>query len=224
MQMITPALGSYPILATRRFRLRPFALSDIRPLVLMAGEHRVSDTSIGVPHPYTAEFARMWISSHATEWQTRQALHWAATTDAAGGDDQILGYVGLHKIDHLRHQAEARFWVGAGVDHLGFAREWLEALVEFAVSLLNLRRIYALQIARHPHAGRVLAAIGMQQEGLTRKRIYKEGLFEDVIVWSITKQQWHALPSAADAPALPETEVPWQGTHLHHETPLPADG
>lgn len=224
MQMISPAFGSYPVLATRRFKFRPFALSDIRPLVQMAGEHRVSDTSIGVPHPYTAEFARMWISTHATEWQTRRALHWAVTTQALGGDNQILGYLGLHRIDPLRHQAEARFWVGAGVDHLGFAREWLEALVEFAVSRLNLRRIYALQIARHPLAGRVLAAIGMQQEGLTRKRIYKEGLIEDVIVWSIMKEQWRALSSAVDAPAQPEIEVLWQGTHPRHETPLPADG
>jgi [ribosomal protein S5]-alanine N-acetyltransferase len=201
MQMINPAFGSYPVLTTRRFQFRPFALSDIRPLVLMAGEHRVSDTSIGVPHPYTAEFARMWIASHATEWQARSALHWAVTNEASGVDQQILGYLGLHRIDHVRHQAEARFWVGAGVDHFGFAREWLEGLVEFAVSRLNLRRIYALQIARHPLAGRVLAAIGMQQEGLTRKRIYKEGLIEDVIVWSIMKEEWQALPSAAEAPA-----------------------
>jgi [ribosomal protein S5]-alanine N-acetyltransferase len=207
---------SYPMLATQRFKFRPFALSDIRELVRLASEHRVSDTSIGVPNPYTAEFARMWISSHPAEWRGRQALHWAATMGSSGGESQILGYVGLNRIDHVRHQGEVRFWVGSGTDRLGFAREWLEAIVDFAVAGLNLRRIYALQIARHPLAGRVLATIGMQQEGLARKRIYKEGLFEDVIVWSISDVKWQAMRNleeeyfswrpAADSPARPESK------------------
>jgi hypothetical protein len=29
-------------------------------LATLAGEHRIADPTIGVPHPYTMEFARMW--------------------------------------------------------------------------------------------------------------------------------------------------------------------
>lgn len=199
MQTSVPS-ESYPVLATRRFQLRPFMLSDIPRLVQIAGEHRVSQTSIGVPHPYTTEFARMWISSHSAEWKNRHALHWAATTDAREGGGQIVGYAGLDKIDDERHQAEVRFWVGSGVERLSFAHEWLQAIVDFAMSHLRLLRIYALQVARHPLAGRVLAAIGMQQEGQTKKRIYKEGMIEDVIVWSILQEEWRAIRADADAP------------------------
>jgi hypothetical protein len=66
---------SYPTLATRRFRFRPFVLSDITPLATLGSEHRIADTTIGVPHPYTTEFARMWISSHSADWEDRRALH-----------------------------------------------------------------------------------------------------------------------------------------------------
>ena len=234
MRATSEVADSYPSLATRRFRIRPFALSDIRRLVSIAGEHRVSDTSIGVPHPYTTEFARMWISSHPIEWKRRQALHWAATRDGEGAEDEILGYVGLHNIDHVRRQAEARFWVGSGVDRLGFAREWLEAIVEFAIARLNLCRIYALQVARHPLAGRVLAAIGMQQDGLARKRIYKEGLMEDILVWSIEEQEWQAVRTpeeqhvssraAADSTGRPATADLEPEPRRHPEVRPPADG
>jgi [ribosomal protein S5]-alanine N-acetyltransferase len=153
--------SSYPTLRTRRFRFRPFVLTDISPLTTLAGEHRVADTTIGVPHPYTAEFARMWISSHSAAWQRRRALHWAAVNV---GDERIAGYAGLHHIDMERAQAELRFWVGCGVERTSDAVEWSAAIVEFALAELDMNRVYALQLDRHPLAGRVLSAIGMERE------------------------------------------------------------
>ena len=176
--------SSYPTLSTRRFRFRPFALTDIEPLAVLAGEHRVADMSIGIPHPYTIEFARMWISSHSAAWEVRRALHWATLRD---GDDQIVGYAGLNNIDTERRQAELRFWVGCGVERRSDAVEWSTAVVEFALTAINLNRIYALQLGRHPLAGRVLSDIGMQREGLVRKRIHKGGLVEDLVCWAIVR-------------------------------------
>lgn len=176
--------GSYPTLSTRRFRFRPFVMTDIAPLAALAGEHRIADTTIGVPHPYTMEFARKWISSHSAAWKSRRALHWAALKVGA---ERIVGYAGLREIDIYRGQAEMRCWVGCGVERKSDAVEWSAAIVDFALTRLNLNRVYALQLGRHPRAARVLAAIGMQREGSVRKRIYKDGLFEDVVCWAIVR-------------------------------------
>lgn len=176
--------SSYPTLSTRRFRFRPFALTDIGPLATLAGEHRVADTSIGIPHPYTMEFARMWILSHSAAWEGRRALHWAVLRD---GDDRIAGYAGLSEIDMDRSQAEMRFWVGCGVERKSNAIEWSAAIVDFALTRLKLNRAYALQLTRHPRTARILASIGMQREGFVRKRIYTNGLSEDVVCWAIVR-------------------------------------
>jgi len=151
----------------------------------LAGEHHIADTSIGIPHPYTVEFARMWISSQPAGSDGRPALHWAALE---AGEDRIVGYAGLDKIDAARGQAELRLWVGCGVKRKSDAIEWSAAIVDFAWTDLSLNRIYALQLDRHLLAGRVLAAIGMQREGLVRKRIYKGGQFEDVFCWAIARR------------------------------------
>jgi [ribosomal protein S5]-alanine N-acetyltransferase len=177
----------YPRLSTRRFRFRPFVLADIAPFTALAGEHRIADTTIGVPHPYTAEFARMWISSHSEAWEFRRALHWAVLRI---GDDRIVGYAGLHNMDIQRRQAELRFWVGCGVKRQENAAEWSKAVVEFALAELALNRVYALQLERHPLAARVLSAIGMRQEGLVRKRVHKGGLVEDIVCWAILRAEW----------------------------------
>jgi [ribosomal protein S5]-alanine N-acetyltransferase len=187
----SPSTGTssdhYPRLSTRRFRFRPFSPADIAPFTALAGEHRIADTTIGVPHPYTAEFARMWISSHSEAWAARRALHWAALRI---GEDRIVGYAGLHNIDLQRRHAELRFWVGCGVKRHENAAEWAEAVVEFALSELALNRVYALQLERHPLAARVLSTIGMQQEGLVRKRVHKGGLVEDIVCWAILRSDW----------------------------------
>jgi RimJ/RimL family protein N-acetyltransferase len=128
----------------------------------------------------------MWISSHSTAWERRRALHWAALKS---GEDQIVGYAGPNVIDNERDQAELRCWVGCGVERNSDAAEWSAAIVEFALTRLNMNRVYALQLGRHPRAGRVLAAIGMQREGLVRKRIFKGGQVEDVICWGM-RSDW----------------------------------
>jgi ribosomal-protein-alanine N-acetyltransferase len=181
----------YPTLATLRFEFRPFMLSDVGRLAALAGEHRVADTTIGIPHPYTREFARKWISSHSRAQERCLGLHWAAIKL---GDDRIVGYAGLDKIDVQRRQAELRFWVGCGVQRARDAIEWSKAIVEYALSRLNLERIYALQLARHPLAGRVLAAIGMRREGLVRKCICNGGLMEDLVCWGTRRHDWQQNP------------------------------
>jgi [ribosomal protein S5]-alanine N-acetyltransferase len=183
---VVAAGDAYPTLTTSRFRFRPFVLADIGPLAALEGEHHIADTAIGVPHPYTTEFARNWISSRSAAWQARRALHWAAFKV---GEDGIVGYTGLEKIDVERGQAELRFWVGCGAERAS-AVEWSAAIVGFALTGLNMNRVYALQLGRHPLAGRVLAAIGMQREGLVRKRIFKGGLLEDVVCWGILRGDW----------------------------------
>jgi ribosomal-protein-alanine N-acetyltransferase len=185
--VVATPLDSHPTLSTPRFKFRPFMRTDIGQLASLAVEHRIADVSIGVPHPYTMEFARMWISSHPAAWEGCRAQHWAALK---GGDDRIVGYTGLSNIDMERGHAELRFWVGCGMDRKHDAVEWSAAIVKFALTSLNMNRVYGLQLGRHPLPGRVLATIGMQREGLVRKRVLKGGLVEDVVCWAILRSDW----------------------------------
>jgi RimJ/RimL family protein N-acetyltransferase len=190
--------AAYPVLSSPRFRFRPFEYSDIERLSALASQHRIADSTVGIPHPYTTEFARMWIASHPVLWADYRALHWAALKIDDIDSRHILGYVGLSKIDIERKQAELRFWVGCGAQRKEYATEWCEAVLQFASASLDMARVYALQIARHPLAGRVLAGLGMHPEGYVRKRVHKEGLIEDIVCWGLTSAP--ARSCSPDAP------------------------
>jgi len=59
--MNSPADCAAPILHTERLVLRPFAPGDLSDLVRLAGERRIADTTISVPHPFTREDGLRWI-------------------------------------------------------------------------------------------------------------------------------------------------------------------
>ncbi len=171
----TPAEASEPSLASPkralrtlagsfagdRFQFRPFKLSDITRLAAIACEYRVDVTSIGVPHPYTTEFARMW-SRAATAKENTQSLHWAVTKV---GDSRLLGYAALNSIDLARRQAELRVWAACTAEHPMAAAGWSQHLLRFSFERVGLKRVYALQLARHPAAGQLLESIGMHPVG-----------------------------------------------------------
>jgi RimJ/RimL family protein N-acetyltransferase len=184
----TPTSPAYPILRSPRFRFRPFHFADIERLSALANQHRIADSAVGIPHPYTTEFARMWIAAHPALWVNHRSLHWAALEIGDCDDRHIVGYVGLCRIDNDRKQAELRFWIGCGSQRREHATEWCETVLQFAHASLNMGRVYALQIARHPLAGHVLADLGMHPEGHLRKQIRKDGLIEDLVCWGLRVQ------------------------------------
>ena len=181
--------SGFPVLATANLRLRAFELSDISQLKAIANEHHVADTTIDVPHPFTAAYARQWVESHAGLWERRRSVHWAVSLLA---DDRLVGYTGLEHIDLLNRQAELSFWIGRGMECRGYATEAAQAALAFAFSTLEMNRVGAFHLARDIVAARILSKIGMQQEGLLRQRVCKWDQFEDVCVSGMLKSEWLA--------------------------------
>jgi RimJ/RimL family protein N-acetyltransferase len=161
-------------------------MSDIEPLTSLAGTHRIADTTTGIPHPYTAQFARQWITSHVPVWNARQALHWAAVKC---GGKPLAGYAGLVRIDADQEQAELRFWMGRGVERHSDGLEWSKRVVEFAMTVLGLRRIYSLQLDRHHLAVRILMNVGMKPAGTAPTRVHQDGPMEDLVCWAIERER-----------------------------------
>jgi RimJ/RimL family protein N-acetyltransferase len=57
----------------------------------------------------------------------------------------------------------------------------------------DLHRIYATHLTRNPASGRVMQKIGMTYEGRRREHVQKWGVFEDLEMYAILRQEWEAL-------------------------------
>lgn len=177
-------MSATPTLLTARLLLGPFDPADAAELQRLAGAREIADTTVSIPHPYELDHALAWIGQ-----QRREAVRGRATNFAVRllPDGPLIGSAGLRDIDPEHLQAELGFWIGLEWWGRGYAREAAAAVIRFGFESLGLNRIYAHHMSRNPAAGKVLVAAGMQREGLLRQRVRKWGVYEDVVLYAIVR-------------------------------------
>ena len=186
---VNRCMTAQPTLETQRLLLRPLTLHDAPALSRLAGRREIADTTISIPHPYAEEQARQWIAETADLFPKGKSAVFAMQLKREG---QLAGTIGLRDIDAEHSQAELGFWVAVECWGQGYATEAARAVVGFGFEQLGLNRIYAHHMVRNPASGRVLARIGMKQEGLLRQRVRKWEVFEDVVLMALLREGWAA--------------------------------
>ena len=174
-----------PILRTARLVLNGFEPEDAADLTLLAGDRDIADTTLAIPHPYEMDHALGWIGNQRRESARGRAANFAIRLSAGS---PLIGCVGLRDVDPEHLQAELGFWIGKPWWSQGYASEAAAAAVRFGFEALGLNRICAHHMVRNPAAGKVLQHIGMQREGVLRQRVRKWGIFEDVVLYAILRE------------------------------------
>jgi [ribosomal protein S5]-alanine N-acetyltransferase len=178
------AVSATPTIRTARLLLGAFEPGDATELQRLAGEREIADTTLTIPHPYEMDHALAWIGNQRKESARGRAENFAIRLSAGSS---IIGCAGLRDIDAEHLQAELGFWIGRDWWGHRYAREAASAVIRFGFETLRLNRICAHHMLRNPAAGKVLQHIGMQREGLLRQRVRKWGIYEDVILYAILR-------------------------------------
>lgn len=167
--------------------LRPLTVEDAAAVARLAGRREIAHTTISIPHPYSEQQAREWIAA-----QTGPAKGIVFAITLKPGCD-LVGTIGLREIDAEHCQAELGLWIGVEWWGNGYATEATRAILGFGFEHMMLNRIYAHHMVRNPASGRVLQKAGMQREGVLRQRVRKWGVFEDVVLLAILREDWLTL-------------------------------
>ncbi len=178
-----------PTLQTQRLVLRPFVPADAAPLAELAGTRRVADTTASIPHPYSPAQALDDIEKYKNEFAFGTGAFFAIALREA--PEQLIGGVLIKTIDRPNEQGELGYWMDEASAGKGYATEAARAILEYGFNVEGLNRICACHMVRNTASGRVLARIGMQQEGRMRQLIKKWDVFEDVLMWSILREEYY---------------------------------
>jgi RimJ/RimL family protein N-acetyltransferase len=188
-QIVLPK--SQPILKTERLALRPFSPDDAPLVQILAGDKDVASTTRLIPHPYPDGLAEQWIASLRPAYDRGQGVNFAITLK----EGALIGSIGLI-LELSDHHAEMGYWIGKPYWNCGYCTEAAAAVLQFAFDSLDLERVYAKYLSRNPASGRVMAKLGMTQEGVLRHHRCKWGQFEDLVVCGILKSEWQTLTKA----------------------------
>jgi len=171
---------------TNRLILRPFSEADIPEIVRLLGDPAIAATTLNVPYPYSEEDARNWLAFQENERKAGAGYTFAI---ARRDDNQLIGAIDIRP--NARHKkAEMGYWIGKPYWGRGYATEAARAIIRFGFEELGLNRIYATHFTENPASGRVMQKAGMQYEGLMRAYTYKNGQFQDHILYAILREDW----------------------------------
>jgi ribosomal-protein-alanine N-acetyltransferase len=177
-----------PVLQTERLVIRPFADADAVRLSELAGKHRIADTTVSIPHPYSPSQALEDIRKYTEEFTFGIGAYFAIALCEVPQD--LIGGILIKTIERPHAQGELGYWIDESYTGRGYVTEAGRAVLHYGFDVENLNRICAYHMVRNRASGNVLARLGMKQEGRLRQLIKKWDVFEDVLVWSILRDEF----------------------------------
>jgi ribosomal-protein-alanine N-acetyltransferase len=73
---------------------------------------------------------------------------------------------------------------------LGFMREGLGPVIDYAFKIRNLHRINANYMPHNQRSGKVLRSFGFQVEGYARDYLLIDGVWQDHVLTALSNDQW----------------------------------
>ena len=172
--------GAQPTITTARLCLRPFLASDAPEVQRLAGDARIADTTLTIPHPYPDGAAEDWIARHRPAFDARESAVFAVTLRPG---DQLIGVTSLMNVSLADARAELGYWIGVEFWGQGYCSEATLAVIQFAHEFWGITRVVAACMARNPASAGVMEKVGMSFEGRLPMHIRKNGRLEDLLLY-----------------------------------------
>ena len=151
----------------------------------------VYNTTLNIPHPYSAADAEGWIQKRIEH--TRRIGH-EVTFAIRRNDDRLIGIVSSENFQPgLTHKTEIGYWVAKPFWGQGVMTDAVRAFTKYAFSELDLVRLTAHVFASNLASARVLEKTGFKLEGFLRKHFQKDGELLDAKIYGLLKTDFDAL-------------------------------
>lgn len=100
-----------------------------------------------------------------------------------------IGTIGLSSIDYKNQKAEFGILIGERQERgKGLAYEASNAVLNYAISELNLHKIKLEVFSDNILAIKLYTKLGFKEEGILRQEIFKKAAFKDVTIMALLKE------------------------------------
>jgi [ribosomal protein S5]-alanine N-acetyltransferase len=170
-------------IAEMDFVLRAWKMDDVDSLVDNANNFNIAKFLSDVfPHPYTAEDAKKFIT-FATQDDPIHIFAIAVEGKAVGG-------IGIHpQQDIMKKNAELGYWLGERYWGKGIITRAVGQMIDFAFHTYDITRIYARPFGTNTASQKVLEKTGFVLEARIAQNIFKNGAYEDELIYAIRKKK-----------------------------------
>lgn len=173
------------ILETGRLILRPFELSDAKRVQELAGEKKIAEYTLNIPHPYEDGMAEAWISSHRDSFKKGENISYAIIKKET---NELMGAINL-AFEQGKKQGQIGYWMGLPYWKQGYCTEACKKLIDLGFEEYKINRIYARAMVANTASWRVMEKAGMRYEGNLSLVAAKDGQTREIKEYAIHREQ-----------------------------------
>ena len=121
--------------------------------------------------------------------------------------DERIGYVGLNPVDLRHSKGEFGIFISPEYQGKGYAQKAMEFILRYGFLELNLHKIYSDVFDIPGNAWPLYEKLGFVKEGLLKEEYFKDNMWIDSIIFSMTINRYKEL-YPCKSPSLLETSTP----------------
>lgn len=162
-----------------KFTLRPFTNEDLTNIVKYADNPKVANNLTNTfPNPYTKEAGGKLLKFASS--------HDPIRIKAIDVNGEMVGAIGIHpQSDIMCKNAELGYWLGEPFWGKGIMTEVLRQIVKYGFENFDISRIFARPYGSNIGSQKVLEKAGFKLEGKFEKTIFKNGKYEDELIYAV---------------------------------------
>ena len=169
-----------------KIKLRKLKLSDVDNIYKNMSKEIVRWT-INIPWPYKKENAVKFIRKSNYRIKNKKEFVFGIVLKET---DEVIGCVGLHKINWKNKNGEVGYWLGKKYWGKGLTSEAVSLMLRFAFKILKLHRVYAVVFEKNIASRRVLEKNGFKLEGILRECSFRYGKWHNELRFSMLKEEY----------------------------------
>lgn len=180
---------------TRTVYFRAFEPEDALLIHQWKNSDELNELTVGLNKKTSLADDQQWVECHKDHHP--YYAYWAVCSKET---DKMIGYASLVNIHYINSSAETGAVMIADPDY-NDGTAWIESvlfLFEYAFERLNLNRVYGHSIVGHKISNLIEPLMFMQQEGVLRQAVFKNGRYYDLSAAAILKDEYFAHKANGD--------------------------
>lgn len=171
--------------------LRAFEPNDYLLINKWRNDFNIQKLTCGVFRYVSTQMEKAWVEEKMMN--NRNDIYLAICLN--DGSNQMIGYTSFNKIDYINRSIEGGGIV-IGEKSLSSGTILIDTFLlkfDYAFNHLNMNRYTAACLECHIDSRTMIEMMGLKIEGISRSAIYKNGKYNDMLNFSILKDEYDIL-------------------------------
>ncbi|MGX6591894.1 GNAT family N-acetyltransferase [Cetobacterium ceti] len=169
----------------KKVNLRAYKKTDLETLYNLFENDKVKRTLLMDTNTPTAiEYENLFIEKNLIF--ESELYNFAIESSSTG---EYIGGCGINKIDRKNSFAIVGIWLGEPFQGKGYGADALRTLCNFIFQEMNIHKIKLNCFSFNFQGLICYQAVGFKEEGISRKEIFRDGQYHDIILMGLFKDE-----------------------------------